>query len=190
MVNSRTYIAPGRRMSTTYRQVTSRFYGAEEPKSKPLTLLARCDGDCHYPLIESVLDDMRIQPYVHNSFIRVLHNNQIYTYLVFYRIHRRLPINRTVSLVAHSCSVRGNVVVIRTDRDGRVIGMRHGDAVVFDEIVNGLADRMDPKSFAYRKKCGPPTELMVISTPRRSQRQWRLLRDVRERQRGAARERQ
>lgn len=120
---------------TTYRQVTSRFYGAKEPKSRPLTLLARCDGTREYPLIESVLDDMRIQSYVHNCSVWVLHNNRFSTYQVFFRVHRRLPTNRAVSLVARSGPVRGDVVVMRTGRGGRLMGMRHGDAVVSDEIV-------------------------------------------------------
>lgn len=151
MVNSRTYIIPGRQVSslkwlrscaylrrqlqTTNKQVVSRYYGADEPKSRPLTLIARCNQTRDYPLIESVLKDLVIQPYVHNCSVRVLHKNRISTYLLFYRLHRHLPVNRAVSLVSRSSSVRGDVVVMRTNDDGRVVGMRHGDAVIADEIV-------------------------------------------------------
>ncbi|KAI0641416.1 hypothetical protein C8Q79DRAFT_919327 [Trametes meyenii] len=133
MVNSRTYIVPGTR--TTYKHLASRFYGANEPKSRPLTLITRCDGDLRYPLVESVLGDMTIQPYVHNCSVTVLHRGRESSYTVFYRLHRRLPINRSVALLTHNHSVRRDIVVMRTDRAGRVTSMRHGDAVVADRIV-------------------------------------------------------
>lgn len=97
--------------------------------------MARCDGHHRYPLVEGVLDDMSIQPYVHNCSVSVLHKNRWSRYIVFFKVHRRLPVNRAVSLVARTRSIRGDVVVMRIGVDGRVVGMRHGDAVVADQIV-------------------------------------------------------
>ncbi|KAI8989146.1 hypothetical protein BD414DRAFT_514825 [Trametes punicea] len=185
MVNSRSYIVPG--ACTTYRQLVSRFYGADEPKSRPVALMARCDGDSRYPLVESVLGGMAIQPYVHDCSVSVLHHNRWSRYTIFYRIHHRLPINRAAALVSGSIAVHGDVLVMWTDDDGRVVGMRHGDAVIADQIVKRLAEHLD--SLHYRKKRVPPTTLMVITTVSRSLRQWRLFKAARERRREAARER-
>lgn len=126
---------------TTYQPLRSRFYGAEQPKSRPLALMARCDGHYRYPLVESVLGDMSIQPYVHNCSVSILHKNRWSQYIVFFKLHSRLPVNRSVSFVARSHSIRGDVAVMRIGFDGRVVNMRHGDAVVADQIVTRCASR-------------------------------------------------
>ncbi|OJT05512.1 hypothetical protein TRAPUB_3668 [Trametes pubescens] len=91
--------------------------------------MARCDGHYRYPLVESVLGDMSIQPYVHNCSVSILHKNRWSQYIVFFKLHSRLPVNRSVSFVARSHSIRGDVAVMRIGFDGRVVNMRHGDAV-------------------------------------------------------------
>ncbi|KAI0368515.1 hypothetical protein BV20DRAFT_947960 [Pilatotrama ljubarskyi] len=168
MVNSRTYIAPGNR--TTYRPFLCRFYGAKEQKSRPLPLIVRCDDESHYPLVETVLDDMAIQPYVHDCSVMVLHNNRWLYYRVFYRRHCRLLINHSVCLVARSSWVRGDIVVMRTDWKGHALGMHHGDAVTADEIVVEFSRRMNPR----RNKKTAPKKMLVVNLACQSLRQWRL----------------
>ncbi|OJT05509.1 hypothetical protein TRAPUB_3671 [Trametes pubescens] len=131
--------------------------------------MARCDGHYRYPLVESVLGDMSIQPYVHNCSVSILHKNRWSQYIVFFKLHSRLPVNRSVSFVARSHSIRGDVAVMRIGFDGRVVNMRHGDAVVADQIVTKLAETM--ASMRYRKLKRAPTELMIVTTVARSRRQ-------------------
>ncbi|KAL1941690.1 hypothetical protein VTO73DRAFT_7129 [Trametes versicolor] len=182
MVNSRSYVVPGCR--TTYQPILSRFYGAEQQKSRPLSLMTRCDGHHRYPLVEGVMGDMSIQSYVHNCAVSVHHRKCWSRYIVFFKLHRRLPVNRAVSLVARSHSIRGDVAVMRVGFDGRVVNMCHGDAVVADQIVTKLAETM--ASVRNRNMKKTPTELMIVTTVARSRRQRKIARERRREEARAA----
>lgn len=94
------------------------------------SLPARSVGP-RYPYAESILDDSRIQPYVHDCLVTVKEFGRTYRYRVFYKVHTKLRKNNSLM------GLRGSMFVMRAAalEHRSVVNMREHDAALADFLV-------------------------------------------------------
>jgi hypothetical protein len=120
--------------------IRSRLYSSLRIKPALVQVPTRCirparQGGPRFPFAESVLFDGKIQPHVHDCIVQVCEEGQIHYFRVFFRRHRRLPVNRSLS---RATPFRGDIVIMRVGALDKlsVINMRGRDTVVSDYMVN------------------------------------------------------
>jgi hypothetical protein len=86
-----------------------------------------------YPYVESLFEDPVIQPYIHNCVVKLHDGSHNYHFMVFFKRHRRLRTNRTIT----GGVLRGDVVVMRiaARNDHSVVNMRERDTIVADWVT-------------------------------------------------------
>ncbi|KAI0083091.1 hypothetical protein BDY19DRAFT_865163, partial [Irpex rosettiformis] len=98
--------------------LSGRLYPAGKT-SRAVKVATRCLRGQRYPFVESVLDYAVLQPYVHDCTLRICEGGRWTSFLLFFKRHCRLPHNRG--------AFRGDLLVMRTTHDGKVINMRERD---------------------------------------------------------------
>jgi hypothetical protein len=80
---------------------------------------------------------VKVQPYVHNTRVYVRDGDEIHRFMVFYKRHCRLPVNRAVPGIERR--FRGDVLVLRESLTilpkyvgWRYVNMRAHDHVLVD----------------------------------------------------------
>lgn len=102
--------------------------GSRSRRGDQITVAAGCDDYAHYPFTESVLDHARLQPYIHDCVVDISEGRHTYSYIIFFKRHRRLPLNCSLGSL-----FRGDVVVMRLGtRNARVVNMRGRDSALVD----------------------------------------------------------
>jgi hypothetical protein len=120
--------------------IQSRLYSSFRIKPVLVRVPTRCicparQGGPRFPFAESVLSDGKIQPRVHDCIVQVREEGQVHCFRVFFKRHRRLPVNRSLSLAT---PFRGDIVIMRVGALDKlsVVNMRGRDTVVSDYMVN------------------------------------------------------
>jgi hypothetical protein len=72
-----------------------------------------------YACVEFTLISHKMQSYVHDILYECIVGEDIRFYRVFFRRHRRLPINKSVRHLTR-LHLQGDVTIMRTDADGEV----------------------------------------------------------------------
>ncbi|TDL14238.1 hypothetical protein BD410DRAFT_734385, partial [Rickenella mellea] len=122
--------------------VRCRYYPSSRTRPYYTFVPARCaDGlrsSNRYLNPEFLFDDAAVQPYVHDCIIHVQEGETTHTFVVFYKRHVRLSINRAIS-----SPIRGDVIIARVGsrNKGCVVNMRGRDAAVSDWVVARLVSR-------------------------------------------------
>ncbi len=90
-----------------------------------------------FPLAEGHFADAIVQPYIHNCSVIVLEKSQVHNFMVFFKNHRRLPINRSLRALQCEDALRGDVLVMRSASRNlaSVVNMRGRDSVLADFVV-------------------------------------------------------
>lgn len=116
-------------------KIRARVY---HPNNRPRQVLVptRCSLPAklvgpRYPYAESILDDSKIQPYVHDCLVTVTEFGKKYRFRVFYKIHARLRQNRFL------LDLRGSMFVMRAAalEHHSVVNMRERDVILSDFLV-------------------------------------------------------
>ncbi|KAJ7872873.1 hypothetical protein B0H14DRAFT_3438708 [Mycena olivaceomarginata] len=140
MTNNRRNIAG----PTTRKYLKARAYLASgRPKSA--TVEVRCPTPDRIrtsrrnPTVEGVMNDARIQSYIHDVHFRVCHRlpsgvRAYTTFRCYFKRHARLPRNKRLD-------VRGDIVVMCAAANNfyNVVGMRAGDDKLADFVAQRLA---------------------------------------------------
>jgi len=97
----------------------------------------RCTGSSRsaqrFPVPEGLLQDARLQPYVHDCQITVHEGRHTYRFCIFFKRHCRLQPNPLLSAVGSQ--FRGDAVVMRLGGASSVINMRGRDVAVADYMM-------------------------------------------------------
>ncbi|KAH9939690.1 uncharacterized protein BXZ73DRAFT_99313 [Epithele typhae] len=171
MPGSRRYFTPSRK--AFHCTVKGRLYGASESRSRPVGVLTRCDGKRRYPFAESVLDDERApQCGVHDCIVDVVEESGTSSYVVFFWIDdgEFSRFNRPASYVT-PWPMYGDALVMRLSKSKKfVVNMRHGDAVMADEVLERVA-------IAFNEHQGElcPVYPASLRLHRKKMRSWRQL---------------
>jgi hypothetical protein len=92
-----------------------------------------------FPVAESVLDGASLQSHVHDCLVFVDDGQHSFSYDVFYKRHKFLPINSSIPDVDDADRMRGDVLVMRRGRTGDgVVNMRERDTVIADLFMSRL----------------------------------------------------
>lgn len=85
----------------------------------------------------SVLDQAKIQPYVHDCLVQVQEGAEVHRLRVFYKRHRRLRVNNALPFMRRNAPIiRGDFVVMRVGVfPGSVVNMRGRDTVISDWMI-------------------------------------------------------
>jgi len=120
--------------------IRSRLYSSLKTKPVLIQVPTRCirparQGGPRFPFAESVLANGKIQPHVHDCIVQVHEAGQIHSFRVFFKRHRRLLVNRSLSLAT---PFRGEIVIMRVGVLDKlsVVNMRGRDTAVSDYMVN------------------------------------------------------
>jgi hypothetical protein len=116
-----------------------RWYSVMKSKPCQITLSARCASRARnanrYPYAESIFGDAVTQPYVHNCIAEVHEGTATHRYMIFFKRHRRLQINRTITPAA--AAFRGDAIVMRiaANNTSLVVNMRERDTIISDWVM-------------------------------------------------------
>ncbi|KAG6369919.1 hypothetical protein JVT61DRAFT_13386 [Boletus reticuloceps] len=106
------------------------------PRPHQVTMLTRCANSSRrsqrFPVVESLLQDARVQPYVHNCQVIVHEGRHTYRFCVFFKRHCHLQLNPILGRMGGQ--FRGDVVVMRVG-ESSVVNMQGRDAIVADFMM-------------------------------------------------------
>jgi hypothetical protein len=89
--------------------------------------------------VESVLGGAPLQCHVHDCVVRVYDGQHSFTYDVYFKRHKSLPVNRSIRAVVDQDRMRGDVLVMRRSSvGGGVVNMRELDTVMADRFMSRL----------------------------------------------------
>ena len=89
-----------------------------------------------YPLVDSVLDEPQLQPYVHNCVVYVREGNQTHRLRVFFKRHRHLPYNISLLPFQQRTIAQGDFVVMWVGvYPGSVVNMQEHDTQISDWVI-------------------------------------------------------
>ena len=90
----------------------------------------------HFPYTESMLEDAKIQPYVHDCIMNMIEGAHTYRFHVFYKRHARLRANNHLPMT-DGVSMRGSMFVMRVAalEPSSVVNMRGRDTVLADYFI-------------------------------------------------------
>lgn len=118
--------------------IRSRLYSVTEsrdtePRFRPCqtTVATTCAPHARYPVVEEVMDHGDIQPFIHNIPVTIRDDNLVYRYMLFYKNHVSLPLNRSIPTHVF----RGDAVIMRTGNRSQYVNMRGRDAALADMIM-------------------------------------------------------
>ncbi|KAJ3754123.1 hypothetical protein EV360DRAFT_52215, partial [Lentinula raphanica] len=77
----------------------------------------------------NLLSGQRLQPYIHDVVIRIRYGGRIFTFLVFFKRHKRLPVNLSIQNICGR-TMRGDVLLVA-----------YGTKVSVRNLRSGLEDR-------------------------------------------------
>ena len=152
MVNTHTYILPSSTVSIPHRReinysnswvktpelhLRCRLYSASMSIPCQVMMLTHCTGlsrlSQHFPVAESLLQDARMQPYVHDCEVTVHKGRHTYRFCIFFKRHCHLQSNPLLSTMGNQ--FRGNAVVMRVGGSS-VVNMHGRDAAVADFMMS------------------------------------------------------
>ncbi|KAF8135411.1 hypothetical protein EV363DRAFT_1159366 [Boletus edulis] len=116
-----------------------------------------------FPVAESLFQDSSVQPYIHNCEVTVLDGQHVHRFRVFFKRHRHLPWNPSLSDCNHI--FRGDVVVMRVGKGPlqAVVNMRARDSEVADYMISLFAQRISELGRGMR----PPRALTFLKLQHR-----------------------
>ncbi|KAF8122255.1 hypothetical protein EV363DRAFT_1183029 [Boletus edulis] len=138
MVNTRVYVLPS--ALTTELRLRCRLYSSSWTRPHQVTVPTRCTdmsrSAVRFPVAESLFQDSSVQPYIHNCEVTVLDRQHVHRFRVFFKRHRYLPWNPSLSDCNHI--FRGDVVVMRVGKGPlqAVVNMRARDSEVADYMIS------------------------------------------------------
>ncbi|KAF8197679.1 hypothetical protein K438DRAFT_1967243 [Mycena galopus ATCC 62051] len=105
-------------------------------------------GHAHYPLVEVVMQDSKMQGYVHDVVVEVWHKDMTGAlersrFRCFFRRHKKLPVNLYVD--PQEKTFRGDLVVMRaasTHHMTNVVSLGPFDRVLTDFLVESMLPRL------------------------------------------------
>ncbi|KAG6371101.1 hypothetical protein JVT61DRAFT_10642 [Boletus reticuloceps] len=87
-----------------------------------------------FPVPESLLQDARLQPYVHDCHVTVHEGRHTYCFRIFFKRHCRLLPNPILSGMDYQ--FRGDAVVVRIGGIASAVNMRGRDSVIADFMMH------------------------------------------------------
>lgn len=107
--------------------------------STPVRNSSYLGHDQHYPLIECMLDDAKLQSYVHDCKVTVQEGVNTYGYHVFFKRHCRLVSNLSLQDVENNdtaLNFRGDMLVMRLSITGnKYVNLRGRDVILTNFIA-------------------------------------------------------
>ncbi|KAJ7190013.1 hypothetical protein B0H12DRAFT_1246480 [Mycena haematopus] len=168
MPNHRPYISPTSRKAVV-KAITGRLYGAHH-RATSVSVPARCSStnarDPRVPIVESVMGQSYLQPYVHDVVVLVTHrcsDDRITNswFRIFFKRHVHLSYNWRLDL-------KGDIMVMRIASKNRqsVVNLRSSDAKIADFIVASLAEKL--RAFQGPKRKQMRLQLLIMSSKSRA----------------------
>ena len=121
------------------RYLCGRLYpvhGLPRP-AKIVTRYNPASNSC-YPLVEGLLSQQKLQPFVHNCSIAFFERRHVFRYAVFFKKHRQLSRNRFLNATSNGV-LRGDVLVMRIGARTPYINFRARDRALSDKIARQYA---------------------------------------------------
>jgi len=132
MVNTRTYILT---TDDNVKRIRGRIYSTELGKARRVPIPTACMPGLCYPGVEQLMSASQTQSYVHDLCIDVQDGSRVFSFVVFFKNHAYLPLNRSLP----DLGLKGDVVVMRKGVRGALVNMRERDRFLSDFLVARFA---------------------------------------------------
>ncbi|PPQ75763.1 hypothetical protein CVT26_000703 [Gymnopilus dilepis] len=123
-------------LNDTYPRVQAIVYRASGAFPRCVKVVAQDNGVRRFAFVEGVLRG-RFQPRVHGAEITIVdRKGRQHTFFFFFKNHRRLPLNQTISRLCQGATWRGDAAMFRVSVSGtRLINLRSRDRALTDYAV-------------------------------------------------------
>lgn len=116
----------------------ARLYPANAPKPSYINVAAHTDPRRpelkRFVVVDGQLTGHRIQAYTHDVESTIRRNGKTYTFRIFFKRHRKLPVNRSLGALREA-GVRGDILVVACGPRVGVRGMGGKEGKVADYLV-------------------------------------------------------
>jgi hypothetical protein len=116
-------------------RICARLYASSSRHPVYAEIQTQESGTNRFPQLEGVLADLRTQPFIHDCPITIYEANHIYTFRLFCKNHRLLPVNGAIRQIAAHSQWKGDILIMRSGKKRAVVNMRSRDAALADFAV-------------------------------------------------------
>ncbi|KAJ3768788.1 hypothetical protein FB446DRAFT_791984 [Lentinula raphanica] len=133
---------------TVIKNIRARLYSAN--LAGPRAIIARVrhntrrPADDRFVYASQILSGQRMQPYVHDAVVKIRYGHRIFTFLVFFKRHKRLPVNIPIQNIGGK-TMKGDVLLVACGTRVSVRNLCSGmEDRAADMAVKRLTEKLDP----------------------------------------------
>jgi len=86
------------------------------------------------PRLDLIMDDMKLQPYIHDAIVTVKHKKKSIRFHIFVKNHKKLPLNKSIRRWPQ-VNWRGDIIVMRKGKNDEFVNIRSGEGVLADFVA-------------------------------------------------------
>ncbi|OCB88909.1 hypothetical protein A7U60_g4005 [Sanghuangporus baumii] len=145
-------IRPDPRIEGPTVSLQSRLYSSRTTRPRNVGVPTRVGNGVMFPSAEVVLDDMALQPYIHDAFIVLRTAREVHLFTVFFKNHKRLPRNASIGKVFY-----GDALIMRrgASETRPYVNLRPDDGELVDYVMKRRASRSQIDSGADKVPSNP-----------------------------------
>ncbi|KAL5511027.1 hypothetical protein ACEPAG_3746 [Sanghuangporus baumii] len=132
-----TRIRPDPRSEGPTVSLRSRLYSSRMARPCNVGVPTRVGNGSMFPVAELVLDDMALQPYIHDTCVVLRRARKVHLFKIFYKNHKWLPRNTSVRQIFY-----GDAFIMRkgATTSKQYVNLRPGDGELADYIMKRFAE--------------------------------------------------
>ncbi|KAJ3752217.1 hypothetical protein EV360DRAFT_88962 [Lentinula raphanica] len=133
---------------TVTKHMRARIYSAKAKAPKAVIARVRQNtrrpADDRFVYASLLLSGHRLQPYIHDTVVHIRYNRNIFTFLVFFKRHKRLPVNVSIRKIGGK-AINGDVLLVACGTKCSVRNMRSGvEDKAADLAIKRLTENLHP----------------------------------------------
>ncbi|KAJ3845691.1 hypothetical protein EV368DRAFT_53653, partial [Lentinula lateritia] len=132
----------------TTKGIRARLYSAGSARPRAITTHVRQNitdpANSRFVLASHLLAEPRLQPYIHDVTLKIRHCGKVYEFLVFFKRHKRLPLNLSVQNLGGR-DVQGDILLVACGKRVSVRNLCSGlEDRAADKAIRRLTEALDP----------------------------------------------
>ncbi|KAJ3765864.1 hypothetical protein FB446DRAFT_794636 [Lentinula raphanica] len=133
---------------TITKKIRARLYPANLTVPKAVMARVRHNtqrpADDRFVYASPLLSGQRIQPYIHDTVVKIRYGERNFTFLVFFKRHRRLPVNTTIQNIGGK-AIHGDVLLVACGTNVSIRNLQSGiEDRAADRAVKRLTEKLNP----------------------------------------------
>ncbi|KAJ3715648.1 hypothetical protein C8R42DRAFT_645553 [Lentinula raphanica] len=133
---------------TITKSIRARLYSANLTQPKAVTARVRHNtrrpAKDRFVYASLLLSGQRTQPYLHDTVVTIQYGGRVFTFLVFFKRHKRLPVNVPIQNIGGKV-MRGDVLLVACGTKVSIRNLQSGlEDKAADRAVKRLSEQLDP----------------------------------------------